>query len=515
MKAFLKELIILGLDPASLARAERKGNELVTRADAGGTTKKVIEFQAGSTTSDAVVVNASYNRIKIGAACAAITGGGSGVDPMLIGYGHNRANFNGPGKEFVFPYLPTDNNTANLNLFKRTAYNVQSTPAATITIDTGAGTTTINLDTALVSGERLFVEDWASIVDTVAAGATMPSYSWIGGGYDCVNTGGVMQQQTGAHHRIFGGDHGTQLGGSYGIIWDGSYGLMGGGTSLEIGPGAGVGSVNLGGYRNRTTGATSTSVGGQEKTVSGPQAFAGGGYHITVSGTASAGFGRNLSITASDALGAGNGNTITGTGGVGFGGNNTFGGNYSLGWGLQNTLNSNYGFICGYQQSVTHDYSGAMPGLGGRTRDKGNLIMFAWRDGVTGTAQRQHDFIDLALVTTTTAAALMQTLAGNTAISIPSGAVWNCTLKAQVRNHSPRPAVWVIEFSAYNISGTVNVDIIASRSFIHAGHGTAANQAKMEIIASGGTFGVQFTPRQDVTQTCECSAYLEIHEVMS
>lgn len=444
----------------------------------------LFDVPHGGSGSETWVFNSYLNAAADGVGVSAITGGGSTNDEQYIGFKKNREVLTATGTAQVWSHLPTDNDVANLRVFKRDVNNVQ-TSFSTPTHYTGAingSQVDITLVTGLVSGERLIVEDKAAQVTYTG---TRPDYSWIGAGYDNVIEEGVMQQVTGAHHRVTGGDHGTILGGSYSWIAGGSYGFVGGGTSNEIGTGGGVGSVALGGYRNRANGATSTIVGGQSNLASGAQSAIVGGQKNTVSGTASFVGGRNNTVSAADSIVFGDGNAVSAQ--------------YSVAYGTDNT--------------VSHKF-GAAKGEGAVTSWQGQDVRFAMRDGVALTPQRQHFFIDLNKYTTGTASQLIGTIDGVTGFAIPASTGWKCKLHITARGGNLKIATFEIDFAVQNSgSGVAIVGTPVETAFIDPGMGTGGNVAGVSVAINGSNLEITIQPRQDTGVGTLWAGVLEVLEV--
>lgn len=459
--------------------------EISSRADKGDAKKPLIRFKAGGSTSDTVVVNASVNDAADGMSCVTIGGGGSISDENYIGYGKNREVFSTPGTTFSWLHLPTDGDLSNLRLFRLSAFRVMtllSSPTHYSAVINGSQVD-LTLVTTLADGDRLIVEDRAA---KVIYSGVRPDYSWIGGGYDNIIEGGVMQHVTGAHHRIVGGDHGTLLGGSYGVINGGSYGTILGGTNGEIGAGGGVGSIVAGGYRGLASGATSTVLGGQECEAAGAQSATVGGYRLKVTGTASVAMGRNNTVSGSDSFAVGDGHSST----------------------------ANYSVCHGRQHTVAHQYSQAQAGWKASTSWQGQIIDWAYRDGVALNPQRQRFSIDLSLYTNTTSSALMQLLDGSTSITPPASTVWRCTLKVAARGGNLKGATFTVEFAVQRDATTttlIGTPVVAS--FVDAGMGTSTNAAAVSVAIASNAIQITAQPRIDTAVATKWAGVLDVVEV--
>lgn len=462
-----------------------------------------------------VVTNPLYNAIAPSARVATINGGGDPASQQLIGYGHNRQVFNGAGSTFRWNYLPALALTG-LRVHKIATNNLRTILSAGSGYSTivGGSYVDITLVSPLIAGERLIVED----ADAVVATGSDPSYSWVGGGYDCVIVNGVMGQVTGAHHRVVGGDHGSIFGGSYGSIYGGSYGAILGGTDNELGSGAGVASAILGGYRNYINASTSIIIGGQENRVLAGLAAIIGGQSNQVSGTASACAGRLNIVGGADSFAVGRENTCSADYSIASGYKNVIssGARFCSASGEQNTLSAHYTSVAGLKNDVAHKHSHIRAGQHGATSWEGQDIKFTHKTSAGVGPKRQKFSLNLFQTTPSTSSALMTGIDGvTTAFAVPTSSVWKCRLEVSARGGNGKGATFDLAFSVRKAAAADTVfigatDIIAK---VEAGMGVGPDAASVSVAIVNDSVEVTVKPRTDAAVNTSWYGTLEVVEV--
>ena len=365
-----------------------------------------------------------------------IATGGYFPDENLIGFTKPSESFAGDDstKVFTTTFDATDAGDIRVELVRADGVRlgVTTKDATQIDIVGGKAQVTYPIDGHFVNngtggseGTDAFLSpDETLIVSSTVANENIGSNAnlcAIYGGYDNVIQQGIMQQVSGAHHRVKGGDHNTVIGGSYGVINQGSYGTIFGGTNNKIlSVGNSSGSGVFGGTGNEVDNAVGWVFGGVSNSSSGSFSTCAGGLNNSASGNGAFVCGRDNTASGQDSFACSKENTASGV--------------YSFASGFGNTVTAPYGVSFGRGNTVSAEYSSAFSfggeaggnsssvfGVDPKTRFPGEQALGAGKNSVVGDAQ--SSVITLKNQTTSATATRLKP-SDSSRLSLDSGECW-------------------------------------------------------------------------------------------
>lgn len=346
---------------ASPRTAQDKLREVLSSADTGSTGKALIKFKE-TVNGDNLVMHPTINLMADDISGSTISGGGNSANPNLIGYNEFLDSISGDGatNNWTTSYDVASLPSVKVQLIRSDGVRVTVTTSCDIVASGSKAAVTypkaghfVNDGTGGSEGANPYVLTSQSllisvngVVVNVGSGC---DYSGILYGYDNIISQGIMNQASGAHHRVVGGSHNSCFGGSYNRISAGDYGGIFAGTGTWL-TASGSGNLALGSSNSRGFGSGPVVlIGGSGHRVSGVNAGAMGTGH-TVSANGALALNRNNTVSASDSLAFGTLNTVSAvyswSGGYGC---SVSGAGYAAAWGRANSVTAQYATAKGYQ----------------------------------------------------------------------------------------------------------------------------------------------------------------------
>ena len=477
-----------------------------------------------NSTGDSFIFNYDKgNDIASDLSSCMIGAGGYGDNQNLIGFIKPSESFIGNGSTKVFNTAFTELDTLNVRveLVRADGVRLGVTYKDSILIEIDGGTVKVtypidghfvnNASGGTEGSDPFLSADETLLISTVVAQENLGSNSHlcaIYGGYDNVIKSGIMQQISGAHHRINGGDHNTVVGGSYAVVNQGSYGTIYGGTNnkiLNVGnvSGAGIfgGAGNtvdlnvgwvLGGIGGKSSGAFSTVLGGLNNTASGNGAVVAGRDNIA---------------SGQDSLSIGKENTASGVYSFTCGLRNNSSGPYASSFGRDNNTVGEYAQSFGYLNSASGNYSQCF-GVDSRTRWSSEQALGMNKSAVQGDSQ--SSVINLKRTTTSATATRLTTSTFENLI-LDSGECW--AFRALIVGKRTDATG---EVNSFEIKGTVDNStgtavIVGTPTVTDIGSGTSPWTVAAEI---GGSNDFQIDVAGEAGKTISWMCRLELAMVI-
>lgn len=354
-------------------------------------------------------------------------------------------------------------------------------------------------DAFLSANETLIISSTVA-TENVGSNANLCS---IYGGYDNIIEMGIMQQVSGAHHRIKGGDHNTVVGGSYSVVNQGSYGSIFGGTNnkiLDVGNSSGSGV--FGGTGNEVDSAVGWVFGGSGNTTTGAFAVTIGGFNNVAAGNGSFVSGRDNTATGSDCFVGGKENVASAVYQTVGGLRNTPTGAYTATFGRGHTGSGAYAFAAGFENVVGADYSVAT-GIGAKTRFPAEQAFSGGKSLEVG--DRQFSNIPLTCQTISATGVTLKAALG-TNITIAAGEVWSfsCLIVGKRTDSTGETGGFLVKGVIENISGAAS--LVGTPLVENIGDATSTWSVSVDAIGNS----LNIKPSGDAGKTVEWFGKLEL-----